>query len=161
MKFHSNVQVFSWLFLDHARESAPFCVNWQNRLIESLRVSEARRLPTCFEGIKPDLGLFINPYFHARAWIASLICARLSCSDPFARSFPSDGLTGVLLRVIRNKRIWFSLSLMVYTFGISGGVYDIIRNPAPFHMKPDGTIMWFHPQVTRRHNLLCCTGRFW
>ncbi|CAM9466386.1 unnamed protein product [Ascophyllum nodosum] len=54
---------------------------------------------------------------------------------------------GALLRVIRNKYMWLALSLMVYTFGISGGVYDIIRNPAPFHFKPDGSIMWFHPQA--------------
>eukprot|EP00752_Nemacystus_decipiens_P006351 g5725.t1 len=53
---------------------------------------------------------------------------------------------GTLLRTVRNKYLWLAVSLMVYTFGISGGVYDIIRNPAPFMMKPDGTFLWFHPQ---------------
>ncbi|CBN74884.1 conserved unknown protein [Ectocarpus siliculosus] len=53
---------------------------------------------------------------------------------------------GALLRVIRNKYLWLATSLLVYTFGISGGVYDIIRNPAPFMVKQDGFIMWFHPQ---------------
>ncbi|CAN0484222.1 unnamed protein product, partial [Hapterophycus canaliculatus] len=55
-----------------------------------------------------------------------------------------------LLRAVRNKYLWLTISLMVYTFGISGGVYDIIRNPAPFMLKQDGSIMWFHPQVRRR-----------
>ncbi|CAN0111577.1 unnamed protein product, partial [Ectocarpus sp. 12 AP-2014] len=54
---------------------------------------------------------------------------------------------GAVLRVIRNKYLWLATSLLVYTFGISGGVYDIIRNPAPFMVKQDGFIMWFHPQV--------------
>ena len=54
---------------------------------------------------------------------------------------------GAILRAIRNKYLWLAVSLLVYTFGISGGVYDIIRHPAPFMMKQDGTLMWFHPQV--------------
>ncbi|CAM9913881.1 unnamed protein product [Scytosiphon promiscuus] len=53
---------------------------------------------------------------------------------------------GGLLRAVRNKYLWLTISLMVYTFGISGGVYDIIRNPAPFMLKQDGSVMWFHPQ---------------
>ena len=54
---------------------------------------------------------------------------------------------GALLRTVQNKYLWLTISLMVYTFGISGGVYDIIRNPAMFTFRQDGTIMWFHPQV--------------
>lgn len=54
---------------------------------------------------------------------------------------------GALLRTIQNKYLWLSISLMVYTFGISGGVYDIIRNPAMFTFKQDGSILWFHPQA--------------
>ena len=61
--------------------------------------------------------------------------------------FTAVVFVAALLRTIRNKYLWLAVSLLVYTFGISGGVYDIIRNPAPFMMKPDGTFMWFHPQV--------------
>lgn len=61
--------------------------------------------------------------------------------------FTAVVFAAALLRTIRNKYLWLAVSLLVYTFGISGGVYDIIRNPAPFMMKPDGTFMWFHPQV--------------
>lgn len=60
---------------------------------------------------------------------------------------PCFCFAGALLRTIRNKYLWLAVSLMVYTFGISGGVYDIIRNPAPFMMNQDGSFMWFHPQV--------------
>lgn len=63
---------------------------------------------------------------------------------------PPAGLmnfTGALIRTVRNKYLWLTISLMVYTFGISGGVYDIIRNPAMFTLKQDGTPLWFHPQV--------------
>ncbi|CAM9243333.1 unnamed protein product [Laminaria digitata] len=54
---------------------------------------------------------------------------------------------GALLRTVQNKYLWLTISLMVYTFGISGGVYDIIRNPAMFTFKQDGSILWFHPQA--------------
>lgn len=87
--------------------------------------------------ILPPLPLFPYPRFHSR------------------RLFR---VTGALLRVIRNKYLWLATSLLVYTFGISGGVYDIIRNPAPFMIKQDASIIWFHPQVRTVFNSSesCC-----
>lgn len=53
----------------------------------------------------------------------------------------------MLLRTVRNKHLWLMVSLMVYTFAISGGVYDIIRNPQAFVYRQDRSIVWFHPQA--------------
>ena len=72
---------------------------------------------------------------------------------PLPHETPPMGLAsaGPLLRTVQNKYLWLTISLMVYTFGISGGVYDIIRNPLLFTVKQDGTVLWFHPQV-REHS---------
>uniref|UniRef100_A0A7S2UY50 Magnesium transporter protein 1 n=1 Tax=Fibrocapsa japonica TaxID=94617 RepID=A0A7S2UY50_9STRA len=53
-----------------------------------------------------------------------------------------------IINLLRNKMLWLLVSLGMYTCSISGMIYDIIRNPAPFFMNHQtGQIVFFHPQA--------------
>ncbi|KAG5178902.1 hypothetical protein JKP88DRAFT_224950 [Tribonema minus] len=58
----------------------------------------------------------------------------------------------LVLRVVRSPTLWLVVSLLVYTFSISGAIFDIIRSPPPFVIsaqtrKP----VYFSPQPNSQY----------
>eukprot|EP00904_Undaria_pinnatifida_P008847 jgi/Undpi1/5092/HiC_scaffold_19.g08444.m1 len=94
--------------------------------------------------VKDRTGAVI-PIVRAEPPVAIVLCVLLVLAILAIKPLLAN--LGALIRTVRNKYLWLTISLMVYTFGISGGVYDIIRNPAMFTLKQDGTPLWFHPQA--------------
>ncbi|CAM9092064.1 unnamed protein product [Pylaiella littoralis] len=93
--------------------------------------------------VKDKTGIAI-PIVRPEPPVAAILCTLLVLAMLMIKPIISN--LGRLLRTIRNKYLWLTITLLVYTFGISGGVYDIIRNPAPFVLNKDESIRWFHPQ---------------
>jgi len=52
-----------------------------------------------------------------------------------------------LLKIVRFRPIWLTVSAGVYTCAISGLIFDIIRSPQMYYANPQtGQIMFFYPQ---------------
>ena len=46
---------------------------------------------------------------------------------------------------LRNRKLWLMVSVMFYTFSVSGMVFCIIRSPPPFSVDRSGRTKFFHP----------------
>ncbi|CAN0032325.1 unnamed protein product [Discosporangium mesarthrocarpum] len=67
--------------------------------------------------------------------------------NKFATPSPPSISKGALVRLVRSRKLWMVVSMLIYVFSVSGGVYDIIRNPPiySYHPQGGGGVRWFHP----------------
>lgn len=50
-----------------------------------------------------------------------------------------------LVKIYKNPMLWFAISLAVYAFVMSGGVYNSIHNPGWYYKAPNGAITFIYP----------------
>ena len=83
---------------------------------------------------RSQLGMYV--------FILVLFAGVAACVRPVINS-----LDTFVLPLLRYTPAWAVVSLGVYTCAISGLIFDIIRNPPPYHADPrTGHIMFFYPQ---------------
>jgi hypothetical protein len=88
-----------------------------------------------------DFALFVNmkagtDFEIVRSQLVAMISLSLLVITVLASIKPLVRRRDQVMQVVRYKWLWFVISLSIYTFSISGGVYDMIRGPALFQEDP-------------------------